>query len=155
MENELVVRRITDPSDLDLMTTWMFNWWGSAEGYSVDAVRIYLSRSLNAQVLPQTYGLYLDGALVGMYQFQLQDLFTRPEISPWLANVYIDEAYRGRGYAHTLLSSIADNAREAGIGQLHLFTKHVGLYEKFGWEFVEEVETFLEPHIQRLYKLDL
>ena len=38
---------------------------------------------------------------------------------------------------------------------VYLYTSHQGLYEKFGWTFVEEVDTFLKPRMQRLYRLDL
>jgi len=33
---------------------------------------------------------------------------------------------------------------------------NIGLYEKFGWNYVSEIDTYSkEPRIQRLYRLDL
>jgi len=40
--------------------------------------------------------LLLEIKLFGMYQFTYEDLFVRPDIYPWLANVYIDEEYRNK-----------------------------------------------------------
>ncbi len=106
--------------------------------------------------LPQTYGMYLGDILIGMYQFTNGDLFVRPDIYPWLANIYIDMPYRKEGYGRYLLSTVRENAIEnLHVKELYLFTMHKGLYEKFGWKFAEEIDTFLKHRIQRLYRLDL
>lgn len=107
----LLVGRMTDEAELDTMTGWMHGWWGQQEGYSREAVRAYLARGLRSDGLPQTYGMHLDGRLIGMYQFARGDLFVRPDLSPWLANVYMDEAFRGKGYGRYLLATVAENAR--------------------------------------------
>lgn len=153
MNDGAAIERITAPRDIELMTDWMYSWWGRAENYSREAVKSCLEHSLNTTRLPQTFGLYVGGRLAGMYQFTNSDLFPRPDIYPWLANVFVDPQFRGRGYGRLLLSSVKRNAAEAGLCELYLFTAHSGLYEKFGWEFVGPVETFLEPGRQRLYRL--
>lgn len=154
MENRLIVMKITERDHLSLMTDWMYGWWGETEGYTYEAVYAYISHSLQERRLPQTYGLFLDGKLIGMYQFTMEDLFPRPDIYPWLANVYIEKPYRGLGYGRYLLESVKDAAADAGLKELYLFTTHNGLYERFGWVFVQEIGTFLQPDIQRLYRLD-
>ena len=125
----------------------MYNWWGQRDEYSKDAVKCFM----------QPYGVFLDNEIIGTYQFAYDDLSVRPDIYPWLANVYIDEKYRGKGYGRELLESVFDNAKEnINFGEIFLYTKHIGLYEKFGWAFLEEVDTFKkEQRIERLYKLDL
>jgi len=92
---------------------------------------------------------------VGMYQFTNGDLFPRPDLYPWLANLYIDPACRGAGLGRFLIESVRRHATNAGLKELYLFTTHSGLYEKFGWTLVQEIDTFLEPRIQRLYKTEL
>ena len=149
----LSVLKITSPRDLDKMTDWMYNWWGAEENVSRAAVRAYLARGLRAEGLPQTFGLYRDGELVGMYQLARNDLFVRPDLSPWLANVFIPEECRGAGYGRALLASVRENAAKAGLTELFLYTSHTGLYEKFGWEFIEAIDTYLAPNRQRLYRL--
>lgn len=153
------IRKLTavDADTLQKITTWMYEWWGEKEGYSFDAVKCSMAHSLQEKRLPQTFGLFLGGELIGMYQLAMEDLFVRPDIYPWLANVYLDEKYRGKGYGKFLLQSVKENAGvNLDFDEIYLFTKHVGLYEKYGWEFVSEIRTFLEePGIERLYKLDL
>ena len=158
MEN-LEVRKLVnvDNETLDKLTEQMYNWWGKRDGYSLEAVKCFMKHSMEENRLPQTYGLFLDNKIIGMYQFTYDDLSVRPDIYPWLANVYIDEKYRGKGYGRKLLESLFDNAKEnINFGEIFLYTKHIGLYEKFGWTFIEEVDTFKkEQRIERLYKLDL
>ena len=158
MEN-LEVRKLVniDNETLDKLTEWMYNWWGKRDGYSKDAVRCFMQHSMEDNRLPQTYGTFLDNEIIGMYQFAYDDLSVRPDIYPWLANVYIDEKYRGKGYGRELLESVFDNAKEnVNFDEIFLYTKHIGLYEKFGWTFLEKVDTFKkEQRIEWLYKLDL
>lgn len=92
-----------------------------------------MKNSLQKNRLPQTYGLFLDGNIIGMFQFTYEDLSVRPDIYPWLANVYIDEKYRKMGYGRKLLDNVKNMAKEnTNFNELFLYTKHIGLYEKFG-----------------------
>lgn len=158
MENWEVRKLVNvDNETLDKITEWMYNWCGKRDGYSLEAVKCFMKHSMEENRLPQTYGLFLDNEIIGMYQFAYDDLSVRPDIYPWLANVYIDEKYRGKGYGRKLLESVFDNAKKnINFRKIFLYAKHIGLYEKFGWTFIEEVDTFKkEQRIERLYKLDL
>lgn len=156
MDADIRILKITEPKDIDRIARWMYSWWGEAEGYSVEAVRCSMENSLNEKRLPVTFGMYLGGELIGMYQFTYSDLFPRPDIYPWLANLFIAPEYRGMGYGKKLIASVSKNASESlDFDELFLFTRHAGLYEKYGWEFMGEIDTFLSPRIQRLYRLKL
>jgi len=146
-----------DEETLNLITNWMFHWWGEAEGYSYDTVKSYMKHSINENGYPLSFGMYLGEKLIGMYQFKLEDLFVRPDIHPWLANLYIDEEFRNKGYGRKLIESFNDNSRFIKeFDSLYLYTTHSGMYEKFGWEFVEEIDTHLPvDRIQRLYRLKI
>ena len=159
METSAVIRQIVRPDEetVNTLTGWMFHWWGQQEGYPWEAVQQYIRNSCQAERLPRTYGLYAAGQLAGMYQIRLDDLFVRPDLYPWLANVYLPPEVRGRGYGRNLLESVADTVRQLhGFDALYLYTTHQGLYEKFGWELVELVPTFkADSPLERLYRMDL
>lgn len=54
------------------------------------------------------------------------------------------------------MNTVNENAKKANLKELYLYTKHIGLYEKFGWTFMGEVKTFREDSpIERLYKLEI
>lgn len=135
----------------------MDNWWGIQDGYSFDAVKSFMKHRMQKDRLPKTYGLFSNDNIIGMFQLTYEDLAVRPDIYPWLANVYIDEKYRKMGYGRNLLENVKPIAQKAiSFDELFLYTKHIGLYEKFGWKYVSEIDTYKdESRIERLYKLDL
>ena len=152
------IRKIVSPTEdeLNRITSWMYEWWGEREGYCFDAVKSYMKNSMNDTRLPKTFGLYKDGILIGIYQFTNHDLFVRPDIYPWLANVYIDKNYRNAGFGKILLESVKENAvSELDSDELYLFTNHKNLYERFGWEMFEEEETYQQEGIVSFYRLKL
>jgi len=154
------IRRITAPDEklLITLTDWLYNWWGILGGYKREQIYWNLYRSMQDIYLPATFVMFDGDIPVGMYQFVREDLFVRPDLCPWLANLYITGEYRGRGLGRRLIESVKDNAARCLPGEecLYLFTTHEGLYERYGWSFVEQVDTFFDHDpIQRLYQLAL
>ena len=150
------IRKIVSPDagTVEIITKWMYSWWGERENYSFDAVKEYISHSFNESTLPITFGLYDEDELIGMYQITYSDLFVRPDIYPWLANVFIPEKYRNKGLGKLLIGSVTDNLNVMPFDEIYLYTTHEGLYEKYGWEFIGMIRTFLpENDLQRLYRL--
>lgn len=136
---------------------WNYNWWGIRNHDSFEEVKCTLEHSLCKDKLPQTYVALIDNEPVGMYQISMSDdLYTRPDIYPWLVNVYVDEKFRGKNICRELMNTVNENAKKANLTELFLYTKHIGLYEKFGWKFIEEVKTFRsDSPIERLYRLEI
>ena len=153
------IKKIIEIDDkiLKIATDWMYNWWGIEENYSYEEVKCYMKYSFNDKKLPQTYGIFLGDKIIGMYQFTYRDLFLRPDIYPWLANLYIDQKYRGIGYGNILIESVKKNAsKNLECDEIYLYTNHCGLYEKYGWKFISEVDTFeMNSKREKLYKLEI
>lgn len=136
-----------------IICDWQYNWWGKTNRNSFQQVERYMENSMCFDKIPQTYIAFLDDIPVGMYQIQMYDLDTRPDLYPWLVNVYVDEQYRGQGICSKLMNHAIETFRNLKIEEVFLYTKHINLYEKYGWEFIGEVETFKEDSpIERLYQ---
>ena len=146
-----------DENILDIITKWNYEWWGESLNCNYEKVKCFLKYSMQKERIPQTYGLFLDDEIIGMCQFLYEDLDVRPDIYPWLANVYIDEKYRNKGYGRILIDNATKVAHNViKFNELFLYTKHIGLYEKFGWKYIGDIDTFKdESRIERLYKLDI
>lgn len=159
MENEVTIIKLEDSNNdiFNEICKWNYNWWGIRDGSSYEKVQMYMKYSLGKEKLPHTYVALINNKPAGMYQLSMcDDLEARPDIYPWLVNVYVAEDYRNKGICRKLMETVKDNAIKAGLNEIYLYTKHNGLYEKFGWEFIEYVKTFREDSpIERLYKLDL
>lgn len=141
----------------DKICDWYYNWLGIKNNESIEEIKCTFEHSLCKNKLPQTFVALIDGEPAGMYQLSMSDdLNSRPDLYPWLINVYVDEKFRGRNVARELMNTVKENAKKLGLTELYLYTKHIGLYEKFGWKFIGEVKTFKDDSpVERLYKLEI
>ena len=99
--------------------------------------------------MPRTCVLLADDEPVGMASLATHDLETRPDLTPWLAGVYVSPQVRGRGYAVRLVAAVEAEARSLGVPALWLYTRTAeGLYARIGWETVERF-----PYRERMYAL--
>ena len=58
-------------------------------------------------------------------------------LTPWIGFVYTFPAYRGKHYAGELLKHAEALAKEDGMKNTYISTGHTGLYEKYGYEFLQ------------------
>lgn len=102
---------------------------------------------------PITIILLLNNKLIGFYQILEHDN-DQSSYTPWIANVYIKEKYRGLGYGRKLIESIPKFMENLHIKTIYLHTRHINLYEKFG--FIKQQELDLGDNIKRfIYKMDI
>lgn len=139
--------------DIVKVAKWMYNWWGENDGFSLDEIVIRLQYSLCEDRIPQTFVAKINNRIVGVYQFAMEDAPTRPDLYPWLCNLYVDELYRNAGVAKAMLESIKSNMEALDIHEIYLYTEHTGLFEKYGFEYQSDIIVDRGP--VRLYKLEI
>ncbi len=133
----------SDPNDLDFDVIYQFistSYW--AKGIP----KITLKKAiLNSMV----FGLYEDsGRQVGFAR-----LITDKATFAYLADVFVLDKYRGRGLSKFLLESIVEHPDMQGIRRFMLATQDAhGLYEKFGFEAVENPEILMQIWQPNIYK---
>jgi GNAT superfamily N-acetyltransferase len=94
-----------------------------------------------AQLMPRTFVLLIEGEPVGTASLVAHDLEERPDLTPWLAGVFVPPHERGKGYAARLVAVVEQEASAAGIPMLWLYTgKAERIYVRAGWETVETVQ---------------
>lgn len=136
----------------NVICDWMYDWWGKADGWSIEKVREYMKNSMCVDRIPQTFIALYNDEVVGMYQLSMNDLDIRPDIYPWLINVYVEYKYRGNGICKKMVEHCINEAKKLNLENLYLYTKHIGLYEKYGFEFIKGINTFkVESQLERLY----
>ena len=65
------------------------------------------------------------------------DLESRPDLTPWLAGVFVEPAFRGRGHASALVRRVEAFALAASVPVLWLHTETAeSLYASLGWQRV-------------------
>lgn len=82
--------------------------------------------------------LLMDGEdLVSFATFTGQDAVRDESLTPWIGFVYTVLEYRGHRYAGQILAHAETVAASRGYSKIYIATDHVGLYEKFGYEYLE------------------
>lgn len=72
------------------------------------------------------------------------------ELSPWVGFVYTYPEHRGKRLFGLLLDKALKLAKQQGFDKLYISTDHVGLYEKYGCEFLTEM-TDVRGDMSRVY----
>lgn len=75
--------------------------------------------------------------VVSFATYAHQDCIKDETLFPWIGFVYTEEAYRGNRYSQKLINHILDRARQDGYKKVYLATDHIGLYEKYGFKYLE------------------
>ena len=82
--------------------------------------------------------LLLDGEnLISFATLTGQDAVRDESLTPWIGFVFTNPEYRGHRYAGKVLAHAEKMAAKLGYGRVYLETDHVGLYEKYGYVYME------------------
>ena len=75
-------------------------------------------------------------------------------LTPWIGWIYTFPSYRGQHLAGELLSFAESLAKQDGATHTHISTNHIGLYEKYGYEFFKTMKD-IEGEDTRVYRKKL
>ncbi len=122
------------PDTIQTVARWLWTEWAQRKGRPIERVIARLT-ARTATAGPEQTWVVLEGTTpVATASLVHDDLDTRSDLTPWLASVYVDPAFRGRGHAARLVRVVEQAARDAGISTLWLHTESApGLYAKLGW----------------------
>ena len=82
--------------------------------------------------------LLTDGdKLVSFLTFSRRDCIDDDALTPWIGFVYTFPEYRGHRNVGKLIRRCEEIAAEKGISRIYLCTDHIGLYEKYGFSYME------------------
>jgi GNAT superfamily N-acetyltransferase len=123
-ETESVVHKIVAVSDRPELACVVAGWLVAEFGYAG-------SRTLDemtALILSPPRGpeessvLFEQDRPVGTASLTHNDLAARRDLTPWLAGVFVEPAYRGRGYATALVRQVETFATATAVPTLWLYT---------------------------------
>jgi GNAT superfamily N-acetyltransferase len=115
--------------------------WHHAEWSYLNPLRSFdqrvqeMQEDLQGKVIPTTFVAEDAGELLGSACILADDMSSHPELTPWLASVYVNEIHRGKGIGSTLVKRVMEHAQENGVKRLYLYTPdQEQMYARLGWQ---------------------
>jgi GNAT superfamily N-acetyltransferase len=130
------IATVSDRPDLaPIVAAWLVNAFGHPGGRMVEEVT---SLILAPPRGPEESFVLLDqDQPVGTASLAHDDLASRRDLTPWLAGVFVEPSFRGRGYATALVRQVEAFASSASVTNLWLYTWSAEpLYARLGWRRV-------------------
>lgn len=136
----LTIRPLAEvPQHVEAAAAWVFSEWSHRRLPSAAAQAELWRRDIELSGLPRHFVALVEQVPVGAASLVGRDLASRPELTPWLANVVVDPPWRRRGIATALVRTVEAAAAEAGYARLYLHTSTAArLYARLGWQRYEE-----------------
>ena len=107
----LVVSTAERPDLAPVVASWLWGEFWRARGSSLEETLAVVRTSVTAQRMPRTFVLLVDGKPLGTASLAAQDLETRPDLTPWLAGVFVEPAARGQGLVAHLIGAVEEECR--------------------------------------------
>jgi GNAT superfamily N-acetyltransferase len=129
------------PDLVPVVAQWLWDEWHLDAGDSLEATRDAVAASVSPSGPPQTFVLLVDNRPVGTASLVAHDLAERPNLTPWLAGVFVIPEARGRGHVIHLIQAVEVACRSAGVGTVWLHTTDAErVYARAGWHTVEVIQ---------------
>lgn len=138
-----IINLSQEPYHIPTLAKWHQAEWsdlnpGQTLEHRIERMQAYLSDKF----VPSTFIYKHEGRLAGSAAIIESDMDTRPELTPWLASVYVAPEFRRQGIGSKLVEHVMRQAKAAGIAKLYLFTPdQADFYKKLGWTAMGE-ETY-------------
>lgn len=132
------------PQYLPTVAGWINEQWGrNTPGASLENEEIRFQSQLNTRLIPATLiAIVYDSqngthTLRGTASLVEHDLRSRPDLTPWLAAVYVPPEQRRGGVGTALVQAAERTAAELGTRKLYLFTDdQERWYARMGWRTI-------------------
>ena len=122
------------PHIIPTAARWYYQQWPALFQDEADAIE-ELKQVQHRDQIPLCLVEMEKDEVLGTAALLTQDMDTYAQHSPWLACVYVSEAYRGQGIGKKVVLAATDKARQLGVEKLYLWTDHQKkFYEKLGWQ---------------------
>lgn len=128
------------PQFLDFTADRVWNAWWKQDGHEFDFIKGLFEENLTATKIPMAFTAHDGGAFLGTVSLIESDMEARPDYTPWVAALWVDEDYRSHGIGSALIKAATQAACDKGFTSVYLCAeadKHT-YYAARGWNLIEE-----------------
>lgn len=115
------------------------------ENFSWEEVKEHMLQILKAWAFTDwetPFAAIVNGQIVGMASIMKTDYYPLPEIYPWISSVFVTEDYRGNRISEKLIDFANEYAKECGFARTYIPSEYIGLYEKFGYQYLKDITNY-------------
>lgn len=127
---------------IDTLSQAQFELWGPLTGRNtLEEYRELLHLAAESKSLPITLVAVENATILGSVNVLENDLPLRPDIAPWLAQLFVFPNFRRQGAGAFLVAGAIAEARKLNRPIIYLYTSGTlpDYYEKLGWSRMEEI----------------
>lgn len=125
------------PEFVPTVARWIYDEFVDSTLWTFDQITAKFTEC-HLDKLPMTWIALDQGQCVGTVSLFQNDLKPRPDLTPWLAALYVKPESRGSGVAARLIESVIAESRRLEYDTLYLRTEHTAeYYRQRGWRFLE------------------
>lgn len=126
------------PQHIEMVANWIYQEFGKGNPDRTLEYVINRFKNRNLNKIPISLIALIDNKCVGVVSIFDNDLETRPELTPWLAGLYVNPNCRCKGVADKLITGVLEICKNINYNTVFLRTEHTSdYYKKHGWTFVE------------------
>jgi GNAT superfamily N-acetyltransferase len=124
------------------LARWHYDEWRHLRpGDSIEGRIQRLHSACNRGQIPTVVVAFHGSALLGSAKLVANDMELRPDLSPWLAGVFVSAEHRRRGTGAALIRRVIGEAQLLHVKRLYLYTPDAErLYSKLGWSVCERTK---------------
>ncbi len=144
------------PDYAPILAFWSYREWYNTRSIPFDLVIKSYKKRTRTERLPITWTAIEDDIPVGMVSLKENDVWSKKDLNPWLASLYVLPEYREHGIGRMLIDQAIEKAKLLRYPLLYLFTDQADkrlekYYTKSGWSFFEKTKGNDENMINIFY----
>jgi GNAT superfamily N-acetyltransferase len=127
------------PKFFDAVADRIWQAWWQPNGYPLDYISTRLRENMAAAPIPFALVAHDGERFLGTSSVIASDLEERPQLSPWVAAVWVEEDARRRGVGAALVNRATEDCFALGVIRAYLCARPpmTRFYEALGWTVIE------------------
>jgi predicted N-acetyltransferase YhbS len=141
---------------LPMLARWHYDQWGPLTGASSCEDHVgRLTEAAASRAVPSVLVAVSRGELLGSVSLLACDLPARPELTPWLAQLFVEPTRRSVGLGAAFVRAALQRAGHCGHRRVDLYTSGTlpDYYGRLGWRVVERLDYLERPRTVMVYDL--
>lgn len=127
------------PEFFDTVADRIWRAWWQPEGYPLDYISGRLRDNMEDTPMPIALVAHDGERFLGTASVIASDLAERPQLTPWVAAVWVEENARRAGVGAALVDRAAQDCFTLGFRRAYLcaLPRMTPFYERLGWTIIE------------------